>query len=251
MDKINYELYLENFLDDKLTPSERKWLEKELNGNDKLKAELELRRDVNHSLADSDLLHFTAELENVYEEYAGQSSPRPFLAGLSKKKLAAIGSAAAMLVVAVLIYLTNFKPLDKQELYATYFEPYEATIYRSSAENMDNVLREAMQHYENKNYARALIGFEKVLTTDSLNVPTNFYSGISYMEIEKYSKANHSFKVVIDQNNSLFMEQAEWYLGFCYLMTDKTDKAKEQFQSIAKSDSFYKKKAAKVLRQIK
>lgn len=251
MEKINYEIYLEKYLDDELSSSEKKWLEKEIDGNDKLKTELELRRDVNNLLSDTDMLRFSSELDHAYEEYALETDRKPFLYGQLKKKIATVGSAAVLVIAAVFVYVNNYKPLDKQALYESYFEPYEAMVYRSSSDNVDNILREAMQYYENKNYAQAIIGFEKVLEKDSLNVPTNFYSGISYMEIEKYNKANHSFDVVIDQKNSLFMEQAQWYLGFCYLMTEHNEKAKEQFQSIATSDSFYNKKARKVLRQIK
>ncbi len=251
MEKINYEIYLEKYLDDELTPSEKKWLEKEIDGNDKLKTELELRRDVNNLLSDSDMLRFSSELDHAYDEYSRKKVHKPFLSGQLKKKVAAIGSVAVIIIAAVFVYVNNYKPMDKQALYESYFEPYEAMVYRSSSENVDDILRNAMQNYENKNYAQAIIGFEKVLEKDSLNVPTNFYSGISYMEIEKYNKANHSFDVVIGQKNSLFMEQAQWYLGFCYLMTEHNQKAKEQFQSIAMSDSFYNKKARKVLRQIK
>lgn len=251
MEKINYEFYLEKYLDDDLTPSERKWLEKELDGNDQLKSELEFRREVNRMLKDQEMFHLTSSLENAYEDYQKDESHKPFLSSRVKQKLIAIASVAAFVVISVLLYLNNYKPLDKQELYTMYFEPYEATLFRSSSENVDQILREAMQQYENQNYSQAIIWFERVLENDSLNVPTHFYSGISHMEIEEYREANESFNVVIDQKNNLFVEQAEWYLGFCYLMTDQTKKAKLQFKSIANSDGYYQKKASKVLRRIR
>lgn len=251
MEKINYDFYLEKYLDDELSASERKWMEKEMDGNEKLQAEFELRKDLNRMLEDTDALQLSSKLEDVYKDYAHEVSYKPFLSGKLKRTIVAAGSVAASLLLVFMVYVNNFQPLDKHELYAKYFEPYEATVYRSASENTDKVLREAMQHYESKDYSQAIIWFERVLEKDSLNVPTNFYSGISYMEVKEYNQANKSFNVVIDQENSLFFEQAEWYLGFCYLMTDQKDKAKKQFNAIAASDSYYNKEASQVLRRIK
>lgn len=247
MEKINYELYLEKYLDGELTSSEKIWLEKEIDGNSYLQRELEFRREVNHLLVDEDLNHFTEQLEGAYQDYQHKPFKRPFLSGTIIKKATAVGSVAASLIIAFTVYINTFKQLDNHELYERFFEPYEATIYRSAGDDINMVFREAMKHYENKNYSQAVIWFEKALAQDSLHVPTNFYSGISYMETEKYSKANHSFEVILDQKNQLFYEHAEWYLGFCYLMTDQSEKAENQFEKIEQSEGYYQDKASKVL----
>jgi hypothetical protein len=56
---------------------------------------------------------------------------------------------------------------------------------------------------------------------------------------------------VIEHNDNLYLEDAAWYLGLCYMMTDETDKAVKQFRAISASGSRYSKKAARLARRLK
>ncbi len=76
-------------------------------------------------------------------------------------------------------------------------------------------------------------------------------SGVSNMELSQYKMASGSFKKVLDHNDNLFIEDAQWYLGFCYLKTENTNKAIDQFTKIAISTSSRKEKARKILKKIK
>ena len=76
---------------------------------------------------------------------------------------------------------------------------------------------------------------------------SQFYKGISEIELTEYLKANRSFKKVMNDNDNLYKEQAEWYSGLCYLMLDSVDQAKEQFKKIAQKDSYYKDEALDIL----
>jgi len=107
-----------------------------------------------------------------------------------------------------------------------------------------------MHYYEIGDYVQALHGFETVLRSDSTRIGLNLYSGISQMEIKRYKEAKTSFHRIMDDNYILYMEQAEWYLAFCYLMTDNREKAEEQFERIADQKGYYKHKARKILKKI-
>ena len=82
-------------------------------------------------------------------------------------------------------------------------------------------------------------------------IASYLYSGISYFEIEKYKEAGQSFQKVIEHDDNLYIEQAEWYIGFVYLMRDEKDKARKQFQKIADSQGYYQDEAEKILKRIK
>jgi hypothetical protein len=56
---------------------------------------------------------------------------------------------------------------------------------------------------------------------------------------------------VIEHNDNLFLEDAAWYLGLCYMMTDNNDKAVKQFEAIAASKSRYGKQAARLARKLR
>jgi TolA-binding protein len=75
--------------------------------------------------------------------------------------------------------------------------------------------------------------------------------GMANMEVNNYPVASGSFTRVIEHNDNLYLEDAAWYLGLCYMMTGETDKAAKQFIAISKSKSRYSKEAAKLARRLK
>jgi len=79
----------------------------------------------------------------------------------------------------------------------------------------------------------------------------HFYSGVSLQELGKYQKAISEYETVITDIDNLFVEQANWYIGLCYLQTNEDKKAYKQFKKIAKEDGFYQLKAEAILRKMK
>jgi tetratricopeptide (TPR) repeat protein len=164
---------------------------------------------------------------------------------------AAIASLAILISVGIL-YTIQTRKLSNVEIYEKYYEPYDVTmVYRSAEENADRLYQEARLNYEAGQFQEAIILFEKILATDPGNMATTLYSGISYMEVDQYNQADKSFSKIIAHNDNLFIEQAEWYLGFCYLMTNNKEKARKQFEKIADSNSFYQDKASGIIKKLK
>jgi len=79
----------------------------------------------------------------------------------------------------------------------------------------------------------------------------HFYSGIALQETGKYQNAIKEFETVTIDKDNLFTEQADWYIGLCYLQTNENRKAYKQFKRIAKKEGFYQQKAKAILRKIK
>ena len=76
-------------------------------------------------------------------------------------------------------------------------------------------------------------------------------NGISNFEIQNYPEATNSFRKVINNNNNLYIDHAQWYLALCYIRTGDQVKAKEQLIEVEKSGSIYRKDARKILKRIK
>nr|MDA3952788.1 hypothetical protein [Bacteroidales bacterium] len=93
--------------------------------------------------------------------------------------------------------------------------------------------------------------FEQVLQTRKKDMAAKLYSGITYLEEEKYQKAKTSFDNIISNNNNLFIEQAKWYLALCYLKTEKIEDAQVILSEIVKEESYYKEMAVGVLKDLK
>ena len=122
-------------------------------------------------------------------------------------------------------------------------------IYRSG--ETQKLITLAQSKYDALDFFGAIEIYEQILGKEPGDMESNLYSGISYLETEQYSKAENRFGSIIDHNDNLFIEQAEWYLGFCYLHTGKNLEARSHFKEISKSESSFNKKAKKIMRSIK
>jgi tetratricopeptide (TPR) repeat protein len=247
--EIDYAAFIERYLDREMSQDEQLWFARELKGNLSLNKELKLREEVNYALAETEVMAFRNQLDAIFEEKnisIHKKSYKPV-----RRKVAFISSFAAALSLILLLWFTH-RNYNNAEIYKRYFSPAEAGFtFRAEGTFIDDDLRMAMQYYEAGNYEQALTYFEKILNADKSRVGINLYSGISQMELEKYNDARKSFSQIIDNNYILYLEQAEWYLAFCYLMTDEKEKAVEQFALIENRKGYYQKQARKILRRIR
>ena len=109
----------------------------------------------------------------------------------------------------------------------------------------------AMEKFNNKEYESALNLLQEVISIDKNNTVGHFYSGASLQELGKFTNAIKEYQVVVNEKDNLFIEQAQWYIGLCYLQTKEDKKAIKQFKKIAESQGFYQQKAEAILRKIK
>ena len=69
---------------------------------------------------------------------------------------------------------------------------------------------------------------------------------------ELYVDARKSLTRVIEHNDNLFVQKAEWYLAGCLLALDETDRARRQLAMIASSaNHYYQDDAAKIIKRMK
>jgi hypothetical protein len=73
---------------------------------------------------------------------------------------------------------------------------------------------------------------------------------MAYQETGQAGMALQAYQNVVRDRDNLFVEQAQWYIGLCYLQSENRKKAYQQFKKIAGSESFYQEKAAAILRKI-
>jgi len=249
---LNYAEFIERYLDGEMGKDEQTWFEKELDANPKLQKELELRRNINTAILEKEVMELRSQLKEICSSPGyRETAVRKKAVVLSRKLLIAASFIAIAIIGSLLVLLLRSKSYSSEEIYAMYYRPYEATMnFRSADAGINDDLRTAMTYYENKNFRNALVLFEKILNDDSSRIGLNVYSGISHMEVEEYNDANSNFQKIIDDEYSLYIEQAEWYLGFCYLMTNNTEKAKQQFEQIAGQDGYYTHKAIEILNKM-
>lgn len=248
--ELDYSVYIERYLDGEMSQEERLWFTRELRGNPGLKRELGFRERLNVAIGEPEIMDFRKQLESVFNEsrvaVEHKSHHLPH-----RGRIAAISSSLAVALGGILLLWLLFHNQDNQQLYEKYFIPAEAGMtFRSQDRQENDELQMAMQYYTAGKYEEALSHFENILRDDPTRLGLNLYSGISQMEVKRYQDANRSFRRIIDNNYILYLEQAEWYLAFCYLMTDDLKKAREQFMIIEDRKGYYQHQARKILRRI-
>jgi tetratricopeptide (TPR) repeat protein len=181
-----------------------------------------------------------------------QMAPESYMSAKPRiKRVTRIAVAASLALLLSFSAINLFRYSSSQKLLEKYYQPYEITsTNRSVGTEADRTLRTALEKYQNRQYGEAVILFEKLLEKDPGQMATQLYSGISYFEIAEYQKAGKSFSKVIEHNDNLYIEQAKWYLGFCYLKTDEKQKAITQFKEISKTDGYYSEKAKAILKKL-
>ncbi len=246
---------IERYLNQELSDEELSVFETEMENNPDLISEINLIRDINMASAEKDVMDLRAQLHAVKKEILEENQKeRSFSAKITGKKTVAASVAASLaLIVGIDAAIDKGNaPKNPGELYSQYFTPYAGTgVSRTSGTQLDNEISKALLKFNEKNYEESLNLFKTVLARDKENPVCNFYSGMAYQETGRYDEAIASYKNVIVAGNNLFIDQAEWYTGLCYLQHGERNNAVKLFRKIASGKSYYKQEASAILKKLK
>jgi len=242
---------LESYINSELSNDELASFEAELTSNKKLQEEIDLIKNIDLALNETDVMQLRRNLQGIAGEIASNKQTERSFAGRFKAKRIVLSTVAASLIL--LLGITGIISRQSQgDIYQKFYTKYEATgIVRSANTTANQTLTEALQRFENKDYKAALDLFNEIIAKDQDNMVGHFYAGISLQESGKYQNAIKEYETVIIDKDNLFTEQAEWYIGLCYLQTNEDKKAYKQFKKIAKNEGFYQQKAQAILNKIK
>lgn len=163
------------------------------------------------------------------------------------------GTAAMLLMVAAGSYFWFQAQRSDEQLYANYYERYDnllTSTERSEAEPVPTPEEIAMQVYDRGDYAQAAQLLQELLNENPENPAWQLYLGICYLETDQTGRAIAEFQRVAKQREHLFIEQANWYLSLAYLKARQRENAVQTLQEIQNSDSSYREKAVKLLREL-
>lgn len=242
---------IQKYLDNDLSDKDMKRFEADLEVSSELQDDLALYQEVDEALADTEVLSFREQLTDLRREKqtsggTGKSSIR------FTKSWHYAATAAIALFLAIGLASVLDRPMNNKDLLKKYYKPYEvALINRSDNSTLDLILKNAEILYQRGEFEQAAVYFEKVLEEQPELAGTNLYTGISYYELERYYDAQTSLSKVIEHNDNLYIEQAEWYLGLCFLALDENERARRQFARIASGNSDKAADARKLLRKIR
>ena len=243
---------LESYIHSELSSEELASFEAELTSNRKLMDEIELIKNIDLALSETDVMQLRNNLQNIAGEIAASKQTERSFTGKFKAKRILVSTVAASIILLLGITGILSRQSSQEDIYQKFYNKYEATgIVRSANLTANQTLTKALQKFENQDYNAALDLFSEVISKDQNNMVGHFYTGISLQETGKYQNAIKEYETVIIDKDNLFTEQAEWYIGLCYLQTNENKKAYKQFKKIAKNEGFYQQKAQSILGKIK
>jgi tetratricopeptide (TPR) repeat protein len=244
---------IESFIYDELDDEIRDSLANEIYENDDLRAELNLIRELDEALAEKDILKLRDELRSLSVEMSvtEEKSIIPFNnSAIGLKRLASV--AAVLLMILGSSLMIRFLATPSGSLSDLYNDsPIAVTSFRSAVPDVSSQLSSGFELYNNNDFNGALNYFRKVLEVDNDNPAALFYSGASHQNLDEFGKAVKEYKNVIEHNDNIFVEQAEWYMGLCLIQLNEKQKAMAVLEAIISRDGFYQEKAEVLLKKLK
>jgi tetratricopeptide (TPR) repeat protein len=239
---------IEQYLANEMAPPEKEAFRKELKSNSDLANELKFSQTIDSALMRDDVIDLRRKLIAAITAGRKQQKEVPVVRMHSRKWWYAAASLLILCAVASTLYLQMPGKITNDSLFNQYY----------SAENIvdqtrgDHNIVEAVMKFQQKDFRAASVLFKGILDKDNSNVAVWFYYGISNIETQNYDNAINAFNVIIEHNDNLYIEHAEWYKGLCYLKNNQKDKAISEFKLVASNpDSFHQQEAKNILEKMK
>lgn len=241
---------IEEFIDGSLEGENLEEFRAELEINTDLKAEVALRKNVESSVGESDIMSLRDKLMQTKKDVESKELksivPDPKVQKLQWWK---IGAAVVVVMFAFAGLLKN-EIGSSSNIYDSFYQSPEWSPQRSVTADL-SYLKEANIHFVNGEYEKAIPLYNEAISKTREKYVYHFYKGASLQNLEKFEQAIPEYSKVIDHGDNMFIEEAEWYKSLCYIKLGEKDKAKKQLLAIIDRKGFYEQDAKAVLRKIR
>lgn len=209
-----------------------------------LAKEVTLRREMISGLEAFGRKDLKEELKNIHEEVIGQNK-QP---AKRRSLFPYIAAAASVLVLFVALswFMNRNTVQSPQQLYASYFEPYD--ISGMPREGNEELIIRMKQLYANGKYREAL-----PLLEAEREKPSARYSelslaiGIAYLEEDQPEKAAQNFDLIIINEDFTFEDEWRWYSALALLKLGNIERAKDLLEPLVKNKGADHQKEAREL----
>lgn len=245
--KFKHSATIEQYLANEMTPSERTSFKKELKSNPEMAEELKLSQSIDYALLRDDIIDLRQKLITTINTNKVVKAKVPVVQMNSRKWWYAAASMLALCALAATLYFQLPRTISNDSLFSQFYTSENIVDQTRGDQN----IVEAVIKFQQKDFRSASALFKRILDKDNSNIAVWFYYGISNIETENYDNAEKAFSTVIRQNDNLYIEHAEWYLGLCYLKNNQKDKAIDQFVVVASNpDNFHQQEAKNILEKL-
>lgn len=243
---------IEGYIYQELSDEQITAFEAKLAENNNLSNEIELIKGIDFALNEDDVIKLRNNLQQIsLNAQSIMKTEQSFITKFKKNRIIISAIAASLLIILAITSLMPGKS-SHNELYQKFYSTYQTSgINRSSELSADKTMAIALVNFDNRQYDTSINLLKKVIDTDQNNMVGHFYYGMALQETKKYQDAIAQYQTVIKNNNNLFIDQAYWYIGLCYLKTNENKKAYNFFKNIADKNGFYSSSAQIILQKMK
>jgi hypothetical protein len=215
LNDIKYFEYIRQYLDNEMSPLDKKSFEEELEKNLILKDEYNLYLSLIKGLRQNNIDALRQRFKEIDKEFEAKKTI------LISKKIKYKRYFAVAASIALLISITLFIKSSKNtnQIAEKYWEE-DRGLPTLMGESSDIDLDRAMMYYKENKYSIALKKL-LLLKTKNNNDTLNYYIGNCEYKLGNFNRAKKSFKEVLKFKKSVFFEKSEYRLAFCFLPTNK------------------------------
>lgn len=240
---------MENKLDGRISSDELNSLRGQLNSNWDLRKEYLLRKELNELAAEDEYDRLRHMLMQAHERTRQANGSKKATA---KKLVYAAATLAGITIAGWAAFQHSGGVINPIDLYKENLFPYPPIhLVREAHQNeLSDQLMRSLQYYRNANYLQASTEFESLLKKNPNSVTIKFYLGISYLYLDKVD-VSRGLLLDVAYGESLFADQALWYLGLGYLAEGNVSEASLVFEKIANSGGSLGQRAAGMVKKLK
>jgi tetratricopeptide (TPR) repeat protein len=222
----------------------------EMKDNADLKAEVELRKQVNESIIESDIFNLRSKLKEARE--TAEVKKVKMLIPQSKIGEIRFWRNSVAIVIVLLgiggVLRNSFMSYDR--IYDKFFEAPEWSPERSLSDEI-TVLQRANFYYLNGDDYQVINILSQANKSD-INYPVfDFYTAVSFQRLEKLEEAIANYTKVINHGDNLFIEESEWFRSLCYLNSGDKKMARTELLAIIQRKGHFENEAKAVFRRLK
>ena len=138
-----------------------------------------------------------------------------------------------------------------KRLFKKYYHPAELPVtYRSGEESATGVISEGLAYFREGAYPEALEIFSKLISENDEDASLWLMLGESQLMSGLYPEAQKSFQKVVSLDSGQYRDEAQWALGFSYLVDHRKNDAERVFKAIQVSGGFYSERAGVIVKKL-
>jgi tetratricopeptide (TPR) repeat protein len=181
-------------------------------------------QDVDKAILEEDVMMLRSKLEKIGEAAVETKKAIP----LRRKVITYASSAVAavfILVFAGSIFLNQIHgSMTSDKAISKYFQPSDVGVKRGPVEDNNKLMDNGINKYNKGEFANAIEWFETCLADTILHDKALFLTGTSHFLLGNYDSAIKYLGSCSEE--SLYIEESEWYIAGSYLKMNEMDKAK-------------------------